>query len=130
MVTRVRRVAVVDDDSLVLRGLRRLLGEAGFEVDTYESGVSFLEALADRPPDCLVLDLHLPERNGFAVQVHLNRYRLRIPVVVVTGDDSDEARSRALSLGAKSYLRKPVEQKVLVAAIEAAISAPPNDQSE
>ena len=123
MSNQARRIAVVDDDPLVLRGIRRLLWEAGFEVDTYESGMRFVVAVADHEPDCVVLDLHLPETSGFDVQGHLNHCELKTPVVVITGDDSPETRARALSLGAKSCLCKPVEKKLLLAAIEAAIGS-------
>jgi len=123
MTNKARRIAVVDDDRFVLRALRRLLRAAGFEVDTYESGASFLMAVADHEPDCLVLDLHMPQTSGFEVQAHLTDSGKRIPVVVITGDDTPEARLRALSLGAECYLRKPVEKSVLLPAIDAAISS-------
>ena len=78
-------------------------------------------AVVDREADCVLLDLHLPQTSGFDVQAHLNDCEIKTPVVVITADDSPDARSRALSLGAKSYLRKPVEKKLLLAAIDAAI---------
>jgi two-component system, LuxR family, response regulator FixJ len=123
MVSKAQRVAIVDDEPHVLRSLRRLLRNAGFEVDTYESGDSFLRAAADREPDCLVLDLHMPQMSGFALQAQLTHSARHIPVVVITGDDTPEARSRALSLGASCYLRKPVEKKALLPAIQAAIDS-------
>ena len=115
------RVAVVDDDPFVLRGLRRLLRSAGFDVDTYASGTEFLEAAPGREPGCVVLDLHMPGTSGFDVQTSLARRGGRTPVIVITGDDTPEAKSRALRLGAKAYFGKPVDEATLLSAISAAI---------
>jgi FixJ family two-component response regulator len=115
------RVAVVDDDPFVLRGLRRLLRSAGFDVDTYSSGEEFLSAAANAVPDCVVLDLHMPQTSGFDVQARLARCGRGTPVIVITGDDTPEARSRALTLGAKGYFGKPVDEATLLAAIAAAM---------
>jgi FixJ family two-component response regulator len=123
MATKTPRVAVVDDDPFVLRGLRRLLGSANFEVETYQSGADFLMAIADCEPDCVVLDLHMPQASGFDVQARLAHSGRSVPVVVITGDDTPEARSRALSLGASAYLCKPVDKKALLEAIAAAMAA-------
>jgi FixJ family two-component response regulator len=111
----------VDDDPFVLRGLRRLLRSAGFDVNTYASGAEFLNAVADVEPDCVVLDLHMPQTSGFDVQARLAVDGRRTPVVVITGDDTPDGQSRALRLGAKGYLRKPVDEKTLLAAIAAAM---------
>ena len=115
------RVAVVDDDPFVLRGLRRLLRSAGFDVDTYASGTEFLEAARGREPSCVVLDLHMPGASGFDVQTSLAQRGGGTPVIVITGDDTPEAKSRALRLGAKAYFGKPVDEATLLAAISAAI---------
>ena len=121
MATKTPRIAVVDDDPFVLRGLRRLLRSAGFDVDTYASGAEFLNADTDDAPDCLVLDLNMPQMTGFDVQVRLAKAGEATPVIVITGDDTPEAHSRALRLGAKAYLAKPVDQSTLLAAIGIAI---------
>ncbi|MCC6194183.1 MAG: response regulator, partial [Burkholderiales bacterium] len=110
------RVAVVDDDPFVLRGVRRLLTSAGFAVDTYSCGADFMSAVAQHRPDCIVLDLHMPNKSGFDVQADLARRGSTTPVVVITGDDTPDARGRALRLGAVAYLGKPVDGATLVSA--------------
>ena len=122
MVTKAPRIAVVDDDPFVLRGLGRLLRSAGFDVDTYASGAAFLNAGGDVEPDCVLLDLHMPQTSGFEVQAQLVMRGRSAPVIVITGDDNPEARSRALRLGAKGYFGKPVDDKTLLAAIGVAIA--------
>ena len=122
MIDKTARVAVVDDDPFVLRGLRRLLRAAGFAVDTYASGADFMNAVPVAEPDCLVLDLHMPGTNGFDVQAGLAERGCTTPVIVITGDDTPEARSRAFGLGAKAYLGKPVDEATLLSAITKAIT--------
>jgi FixJ family two-component response regulator len=122
MVTKTPRIAVVDDDPFVLRGLGRLLRSAGFDVDTYASGAKFLNALGVDEPDCVVLDLHMPQTTGFEVQEQLVKRGRSTPVIVITGDDNPEAQSRALRLGAKGYFGKPVDDNTLLSAIGVAIA--------
>ncbi len=122
MATKTPRIAVVDDDAFVLRGLRRLLRSAGFEVDTYASGAAFLNAGGDDEPDCVVLDLHMPQATGFEVQAQLVKRGRSTPVIVITGGDNPEAQSRALRLGAKGYFGKPVDGEALLETIDAAIT--------
>lgn len=122
MATRTPRIAVVDDDPFVLRGLRRLLRSAGFDVDTYASGAAFLNAGGDDEPDCVVLDLHMPQTTGFEVQAQLVNRGRSTPVIVITGGDNPEAQSRALRQGAKGYFGKPVDGEALLETIEAAIT--------
>ncbi len=116
-----RLLAVVDDDDDVRVALRRLVSSAGFAVETYASGAEFLHSVDDHEPDCVVLDLHMPGMSGFEVQGALARGHADVPVVILTGHDAPEARTRALGLGAKAYLCKPVGDDALLAAIDAAI---------
>jgi FixJ family two-component response regulator len=116
-----RLLAVVDDDDDVRVALRRLVSSAGFEVETYASGAEFLRSVDDHQPDCVVLDLHMPEMSGFDVQGALALGHGGVPVVIITGHDTPEARSRAMRLGAKAYLCKPVDDEALLSAIGAAI---------
>ena len=114
-------VAVVDDEESVRRALERLLRSAGFVVETYPSGAEFLLSLPEHQPACVVLDLHMPDLGGLDVQLLIQRERFNVPVVVITGHDTPETRSRVIERGARAYLRKPVDDKQLLAAIHEAI---------
>ncbi len=116
------RIAVVDDEEPVRKALKRLLRSAGMDVETYASGADFLDAMRTRALDCLVLDLHMPGVNGFEVQSQLAQLGMRLPVVVVTGHDTPESNKRALAGGAAAYLLKPIDDRVLLNAIAAAVS--------
>ncbi|HEY7117679.1 MAG TPA: response regulator [Tepidisphaeraceae bacterium] len=120
-------IAVVDDEESVRRALRRLICSAGLDVEAFTSGDEFLGSLARRLPDCVILDLHMPQVSGFDVQARLTQQRRRLPVIVITGRDSDEVRQRALDGGAVAYLRKPVDDQTLLDAVAHALVDPVAD---
>jgi len=115
-------IAVVDDEEAVRTALRRLLRSASLDVETFSSGAEFLESVKEHQPDCVVLDLHMPRVDGFAVQDRLAAAGIRLPVVVITGHDSDETRERVRAGGVSAYLRKPVDGQVLLDAITTAVA--------
>ena len=116
-----RRIAVVDDEDSVRKAIQRLLRSAGMDVQAFASGADFLAAMLSSPPECVVLDLHMPGVNGFDVQARLAESAIRLPMVVITGHDTPEARKRAMAGGADLYLIKPVDDRVLLDAIAAAV---------
>ena len=92
MVSEQARLAVVDDDPDVRIALIRLLASAGFDAEQYESGIAFLRSVGSQHVDCVVLDLQMPQLNGFEVQRQLARCHADIAVLVITGQDTAEAR--------------------------------------
>jgi FixJ family two-component response regulator len=119
------RIAVVDDDYSVRRALRRLLRSADLDTEAYGSGHEFLDTLETIMPDCVVLDLQMPEMSGLELQKRLRDSGLSLPVVIVTGHDEPGMRARCLAAGVSAYLRKPIDGKALVEAISRAISEAP-----
>jgi len=99
----------------VRRALQRLLRTAGFDVRLFATGADFMAHLDGI--DCLILDLHLPGMSGFDVQDALSARGTPIPVVVLTGNDTPVNRARSLANGARAYLCKPVDDKVLLEAL-------------
>ena len=114
-------IAVVDDEASVRRALERLIRSAGFAVETFASGSAFLESARRAHPSCVVLDLHMPDVNGFEVQLALTLAKTPVPVIVITGDDSPSSRALAYDQGASAYLGKPIDETMLLDAINAAI---------
>ena len=114
-------IAVVDDEESIRRALDRLLRSAGFAVETFASGAEFLRSVLDHRPACVVLDLHMPDLSGLDVQIFLTRDRMQVPVIVLTGHETPETRARLMERGATACLRKPVDDKLLLAAIDDAI---------
>jgi FixJ family two-component response regulator len=118
-------IAVVDDEESVCKALKRLLRSMGFAVETFPSGAAFLQSLQSHVPHCVVLDLHMPAVNGFDVQAELAASGVQVPVIVITGYDTDETRERVLRAGAAAYLRKPVDDRSLLDAIASALVKEP-----
>ena len=112
-------VAIVDDEEPVRKALKRLLRASGLEAETYASGRDFLDASALRRPDCVILDLHMPDMSGFQVLNEMRAAHRMLPTVVITAYDEPGAREQCLAAGAAAYLRKPLEEKLLLNAISA-----------
>ena len=112
-------VAIVDDDASVLTALSRLLGTCSYRTATYQSARAFLESLRHSTPQCLVVDMQMPEVTGLDLLHHLTRHGIRIPTVVITGHDEAGNRARCEAVGTRAYLLKPLQGDVLIAAIDA-----------
>src|SRR5256885_14802648 len=85
----------------------RLMRSAGLSVETFGSGAEFLKSIDTRLPDCVVVDLHMPQMDGFNVQASLARKCTALPVIILTGHDVPNARERAMAGGAPAFLRQP-----------------------
>jgi FixJ family two-component response regulator len=120
-------VAIVDDEEPVRKALRRLLRASGLEADTYACGKDFLEASETRRPDCVVLDLHMPDMSGFQVLNEMRAAHRMLPTVVITAYDEPGAREQCLAAGAAAYLRKPLDEKLLLNAISANAKSHPKE---
>jgi FixJ family two-component response regulator len=114
-------IAIVDDEASICRALLRLLRVANYRAECFSSPISFLESLADRVPDCVVLDLQMPRMTGVELQQYLLKLDNPPPVIIITAHDEPKTRERCLALGAIRYLRKPFEGEVLIDSIEEAV---------
>lgn len=117
-------VAVVDDDVSVRKALGRLLTASSFEINTYSSAREFLKSLSVRQPDCLVIDLHMPELTGIELQHQLTRAGVRIPTIVITASTYEETglEERCKKAGATALLFKPLHHMTLVETINSAVA--------
>jgi FixJ family two-component response regulator len=114
------RVAIVDDDASVRRALARLIGACSFNPQTFGSAREFIDSLPAGLPDCLVLDLQMPDMTGLDLQRHLTRSGVKIPTIVITAHNDPGFRQRCESAGAIAYLLKPLNETTLIAAINSA----------
>lgn len=121
---------MIDDEESVRRALHRLIRSAGYSADEYSSGRQFLASAAQSTPACVVLDLNMPQMSGFEVFAELRCLGHETPVIIITGHDTTEARSRALATGASAYLCKPIDGAVLLNAIREAIGPDESIQSD
>jgi len=112
-------IAVVDDDPAVLKALSRLLRSHAFHARTYGSGQEFLAALPGGLPECLIVDLQMPEMNGLELQQYLLRNGIKIPTILITAHS--DAALREHEGGLVASLRKPLQKEALFAAIDRAL---------
>jgi len=115
------RVLVVDDEPSIRELVQTVLKYEGFEVATAADGRSALSELERFRPDLVVLDVMLPDLDGFGVQQRLIERGHRVPVVFLTARDAVEDRVRGLTLGGDDYLTKPFSLDELVARIRAVL---------
>lgn len=118
-------VLVVDDDPHVRPVLVRLLQKHGFRTSSASDGLSALAMVSRQPPDLILLDIKMPDIDGYEVLRRLKSVSQTrsIPVVILTANDlSDTTRTRVLALGAVQYLEKPIASDHLIVAIEQALS--------
>src|SRR5262249_1850293 len=115
-----RLIAIVDDDPSVLRALKRLLGAWSYRVVTYQSSGELLAKLPDDQPECLIVDLHMPEMSGLELTQRLTRSGIEIPTILITAYPEESEHARCKSAGAIALLGKPVQDDVLLAAIDVA----------
>ena len=116
-------IAIVDDEASICRALLRLLRVSNYRAEAFSSPLLFLESLAERVPDCVVLDLQMPGMTGVELQQQLLLLPEPPPVIIVTAHDEPKTRDRCLALGAVRYLRKPIEGELLVDSVEQAVCA-------
>jgi FixJ family two-component response regulator len=114
-------VYLVDDDPAVLRALARVLGEAGWQVETFESAEAFLARGEREAGRCLVLDVTMPGLDGLALQRRLSEEGLAMPIIFLTGQGDIPMSVQAIKAGATDFLTKPVSSQALVSAVRAAI---------
>jgi FixJ family two-component response regulator len=114
-------VYVVDDDASVRRSSERMLRVAGFKVQTFESARDFLSYQRPEGPGCLVLDVRLPGLSGLDLQRELSLAGKQIPIIFLTGHGDIPMSVRAMKAGAVEFLTKPVKQRSLLEAIQAAV---------
>ena len=116
-------IAIVDDDPSVLKALTRLLRTRGLRAKTYGSAQEFLAALPSGAPECLVVDLQMPQMSGLELLQYLTKKDVQIPTIIITAHGDIGVRERCLAAGAAAFLLKPLQDKSLFAAIEAARKA-------
>lgn len=112
------RIVVVDDDAIILRGADGILSKAGYKVTCLKSGKMLLDYVKKNPVDMLLLDIRMPEMDGFETLQALREWeredsRGTTPVIFLTANDDGESETRGLSLGAMDFIRKPFVPEVL-----------------
>ena len=120
----VSQIYVVDDDLSVREAVGRLIRSAGLDVKTFATAQEILANLAKEMPSCLVLDIQLPDLDGFELQDELARKDMPVPIIFLTGHGDIPMSVRAIKAGAVDFLTKPFNDEYLLEAIRDVIGRP------
>ena len=115
-----RAVFVVDDDPSMLRGVKRLLREHGFQAVLFDSAQALQNHGDFDDACCIILDINLSDGSGIDLRNQLKATGILLPVIFITGNDNDATRLAALQSGCIAYLTKPFLAKSLIEPIELA----------
>ena len=116
-----QQILVVDDDKSIVKVVRSYLEQAGFSVQTAYDGESALHALRSAKPDLLVLDLMLPDRDGWEITrlIRADATLGAMPIIMLTARVEDTDKIVGLELGADDYITKPFNAREIVARVRA-----------
>lgn len=123
------RILVVEDEPNIANLVATALRYEGFAVETEATGRGAVAAVRERNPHLVVLDVMLPDVDGFAVQERLREDGRRVPVLFLTARDTVEDRVRGLTLGGDDYLTKPFSVEELVARVRAILRRTQPDET-
>ena len=113
-----KTVFVVDDDPGMLRGVKRLLKQHGYDSVLFESAQAFQDHDNFKQAICVILDINLKDDSGIEVNHRLKAAGVSLPVIFVTGDDKPATRMAAMASGCLAYLTKPFGARSLIEPIE------------
>ena len=114
-------VALVEDDEGIRTALRRLLSALGHKTEIFPSGRAFLESTPIDRHECLIVDMNMPGMSGLDVLRQLGERGIQLPAVMMTAYDERWSREQCLAAGARAFLRKPLDDELLVQAIAEAV---------
>ena len=123
------RVLIVDDEPQIVRALKVVLREAGFEAVPAETASEALDLAAVRPPQAAIVDLVLPDMDGVETTRRLREWSA-MPILVLSAVGDEEQKVRALEAGADDYITKPFGARELVARLQAALRRAGSGEAE
>jgi two-component system response regulator FixJ len=125
-------IVIIDDDKLFRWAVSSVLQGAGYRVHEAATGAEGLTAARDYHPGAVLLDIRLPDMDGFTVLKAIRQARPGLPVLMLTADPTPGTRRQALRLGAHACFEKPCEWALLLASVSQALrpSPPPGHTSD
>jgi two-component system OmpR family response regulator len=126
--TDAHRVLVVDDEPNIVDVVSMALKFQGFAVESAGTGAEALNAVADFRPHLMVLDVMLPDMEGFDVAQRLGAQRARVPIIFLTARDDTADKIRGLSIGGDDYVTKPFSLEELIARVRAVLRRTGNEE--
>lgn len=115
------KILIVDDSALIRKMLTSFLATLNYDISYADSGVMCFEKVSQDTFDCILLDLLMPDMDGFQVLEELNRRNINTPAIIISADIQETSRLRAINLGAFDFLNKPPRPQELHKAIQNAL---------
>jgi DNA-binding response OmpR family regulator len=113
------RILIVEDEPDIVRGLTDALEFEGLQVQATHSGKEGVRLMRERAADCVILDLMLPDMNGFEVCEEIRSFNRVVPIIILTARGQESDKVRGLEAGADDYVTKPFSVAELLARIRA-----------
>ncbi len=110
-------IYIADDEVNICNIIKSFLIKEGYEVESFNNGRSLLEAFNSNPADMLVIDIMMPELDGFSLCAEI-RQKSPVPIIIVSAKDTDTDKIAGLSLGSDDYLTKPFSPMELIARVK------------
>jgi FixJ family two-component response regulator len=123
-------VYIVDDEESARKGFSLLLRSAGIACRTFGSAEQFLAEVSPREGDCVLLDVTMPRMSGLELLKELMRREFHPPVIAISARDDAETSSLVRQLGARFFLRKPVDDQALIDAIHWVLESDPPEPTD
>ena len=114
-----KKILIVEDEPDIVRGLTDALEFEGFDVIATGLGREGVKLMRERAADCVILDLMLPDLNGYAVCEEVRRFNTLVPIIILTARGQESDKIRGLDAGADDYVTKPFSVAELLARIKA-----------
>lgn len=112
-------IFIVDDDPSFGRSLKRMLRARSMKADHFESAQAFIDSVPSDQQGIAIVDLHMPECDGFSLMKKMQELHYGMPVIAISGHSMADFRNQAIRLGAVGFLQKPFNERSLLALIEA-----------
>jgi FixJ family two-component response regulator len=112
------KVAIVDDDEVVRRALRRMIASLAYSPIEFGSGEAFLAELPNTKFACALIDMYMPGLNGIDIVGRMRSEGRDIPSIIITGGDEPKLEARCFKAGAAGYMVKPIERDAIGEAIQ------------
>jgi DNA-binding response OmpR family regulator len=119
-------VLLVDDEPNIVLSLEFLMKQAGYEVRVARDGEAALKAVAERPPDLVLLDVMMPKRDGYDVcqTIRANPAWKNVKIIMLTAKGRDIEREKGIALGADDYITKPFSTRDVVQRVKQFLGSP------
>lgn len=118
------KILIIDDDKNILSFLDKNLKKYDFSVNTSESGANGLNMILKNKNDLIIIDLNLPDIDGFELCKLVRKNKIMLPILILSGDDKINSKIKLLNSGADDYLIKPFQIEELVARMNALLRRP------